>query len=65
MNKSSETSVQASMQAVAISTKQVESSDDLPMTDKSEQNKATLSANKVEKMEQIDLDSPSFILGYN
>ncbi|ALO34385.1 hypothetical protein CMT41_06310 [Colwellia sp. MT41] len=65
MIKNSDTSTQASMQAVAISTKQVESSDDLPMTDKSEQNKATLSADKVAKMQQVDLDSPSFILGYN
>ena len=67
MNKNSDTShlTSTSTEASVVNAKQVGSSDDLAIADLTKQDKATLTSVKTVKMAAIDLDSSSFVLGYN
>lgn len=69
MNKCSDTShltsTKASTEVSVVNTKQEASSHDLVTANLIKQNKAALTSVKTVKMAAIDLDSSSFVLGYN
>ncbi|MCJ8297252.1 MAG: hypothetical protein MJK15_22895 [Colwellia sp.] len=64
-NTSHLTSAEALIPASGENSKQVELSANLVTASLNEQNKTALASDKAVKMAAIDVDNPSFVLGYN